>query len=160
MKKTETIYFAAGCFWGIEEALKMHEGVVKTTVGYMGGHTENPSYKQVCSGDTGHAETVKVEYDPQATSVEQLLELFWKVHDPTQINKQGPDVGAQYRSVIFYTTEEQKEAAKHSKEEKGKEYEKEIATSIEKAPTFWEAEEYHQDYANKHGGGFCHVPLE
>ena len=144
----EKAIFAAGCFWGIEEAYRSVPGVVDVRVGYTGGHTEKPIYKQVCGGDTGHAEAVEVTFDPEQTSYEKLLEIFWNVHDATQVNRQGPDVGTQYRSVIFYVNKEQKRAAEASKGKKEKEG-KVIATEITAASDFWEAEKYHQQYFAK-----------
>lgn len=154
MEKTQKATFAAGCFWGVQAAFDKVKGVVSTRVGYMGGRTKNPTYEDVCTDRTGHAETVEVTFDPKKVSYEKLLEVFWSVHDPTQLNRQGPDVGTQYRSVIFYSSEAQKEAATKSKEKiqasakfrKGK-----IVTSIEPVKEFWPAEEYHQGYYEKHG---------
>jgi peptide-methionine (S)-S-oxide reductase len=155
---TETATFGAGCFWGVEEKFRTTPGVVDTEVGYAGGHTDNPTYKQVCSKSTGHAEVVQLKYDPEKITYEALLEIFFEMHDPTQVNRQGPDVGDQYRSVIFYHTPEQKQAAETMKAEldEGDRYSRPIATQIEKAPTFWPAEDYHQEYFNKRGGGGCH----
>lgn len=157
--KTETAYFAAGCFWGVEEAFRTVPGVVSTAVGFMGGTRESPSYKAVCNGDTGHAETAEVVFDPEKISYEALLEMFWKMHDPTQVDRQGPDYGSQYRSAIFTTTSEQYMQARASKENEQKNggYIAPIATTIEPAPTFWRAEEYHQQYFLKNGGGVCHI---
>ncbi len=153
----EIAYFAAGCFWGVEEAFRKMDGVTDTAVGYMGGHTENPTYKQVSSGKTGHAETTRVGYDPEQVSYEELLDRFWSIHDPTQVDRQGPDVGSQYRSAIFYTTEEQKKSAERSKEELQKKLDKPVASQIIEAPEFWRAEDYHQRYFEKRGGGTCHI---
>lgn len=152
-------YLAAGCFWGVEEAFRTTPGVVHTAVGYMGGHTERPTYKDVCTGTTGHAETVEIVFDPEKISYEKILELFWKIHNPTQINRQGPDVGEQYRSVIFYTSPEQQRVAEESKklEQQNGGYHEPIATSVESAGTFWLAEEYHQQYTLKNGGAVCRV---
>lgn len=154
-----TAMFGAGCFWGVEAAFRQVEGVKATAVGYAGGHVDHPTYKQVCSDSTGHAEVVQVEYDPSVVSYDKLLDVFWKEHDPTQVNRQGPDIGYQYRSVIFYTTPEQEAAARASKErlEKSGEYNRPIATSIEAAPTFWKAEEYHQQYLEKRGLSTCRI---
>ena len=151
--------FGAGCFWGIEAAFRRIDGVTDAAVGYAGGHTENPSYREVCSHGTGHAEVVQVEYDPDRVSFETLLDAFWDMHDPTQLNRQGPDVGDQYRSVIFYHTPQQEQLARESKKrlENSGIFNRPIVTTIEKAPTFWRAEEYHQRYFEKNGGGFCHV---
>ena len=149
----EKATFGAGCFWGVEAAFRKIEGVVSTTVGYSGGSSKNPTYKDVCSGRTGHTEVVQVEYDPSKTSYEELLKVFWGVHDPTQINRQGPDVGTQYRSAIFFYTAEQEAAAKAAKAhlEKSGRYRKPIATEIIPASEFYMAEQYHQQYFEKHG---------
>lgn len=159
MSAHEKAYLAAGCFWGIEEVFRTTPGVVSTSVGYMGGHTEAPTYEDVCSGTTGHAETVEVVFDPEKIPYEKILELFWKSHNPTQVNRQGPDVGEQYRSVIFYTTPDQEKIAHASKdvEQKNGGYPDPIATLIQPAQTFWKAEDYHQQYFLKNGGGVCHV---
>ncbi|MFA4819651.1 MAG: peptide-methionine (S)-S-oxide reductase MsrA [Candidatus Aenigmatarchaeota archaeon] len=148
----EKATFAAGCFWGIEAAFKQVKGVVKTTVGYTGGSFKNPAYEDVCSGKTGHAEAVKIEFDPRKTSYQKLLEVFWRIHDPTQINRQGPDIGSQYRSVIFYHDSNQKKLSEASMTKEQRIHTKLIATKIVKASKFWPAEEYHQDYYGKHGG--------
>ncbi|MBD3292974.1 MAG: peptide-methionine (S)-S-oxide reductase MsrA [Armatimonadia bacterium] len=155
---TETATFGAGCFWGVEEKFRTTPGVVDTEVGYAGGHTENPTYKQVCSHTTGHAEVVELKYDPEKITYEELLKIFFEMHDPTQVNRQGPDVGDQYRSVIFYHTDAQKQAAEKMKAEldDSDTYSRPIATQIEKAPKFWPAEDYHQEYFKKRGGGGCH----
>ncbi|MGC9318653.1 MAG: peptide-methionine (S)-S-oxide reductase MsrA [Armatimonadota bacterium] len=147
----EKATFGAGCFWGVEEAFRRVPGVEGTAVGYMGGDVENPTYEQVCTDRTGHAEVVQVTFDPARISYEELLEVFWRIHDPTQVNRQGPDVGKQYRSVIFCHTPEQERLARASKQrlaESG-EYDRPIATAIEPAGTFWRAEEYHQQYHAK-----------
>lgn len=151
--------FAAGCFWGVEAAFRQVEGVLETAVGYLGGRTENPTYESVCSGRTGHAETVEVEYDPAKVSYEQLLNVFWENHDPTTLNRQGPDVGEQYRSAIFFQTPEQEAAAIASKEsrEKSGRYKRPIVTEITPASTFYRAEEYHQRYLEKHGLAHCRI---
>ena len=152
-----TATFGAGCFWGVEATFRRIDGVTNATVGYAGGHTENPSYRQVCSHGTGHAEVVEVEYDPGRVSFETLLDAFWDMHDPTQLNRQGPDVGDQYRSVIFFHTPEQEQLAKESRrrlEESGR-FTRPIVTVIEEAPTFWRAEEYHQRYLEKNSGVAC-----
>lgn len=156
---TETATFGAGCFWGVEEKFRCTPGVTDTEVGYAGGHTENPTYKEVCSHGTGHAEVVQLQYDPEQISYEELLKIFFEMHDPTQVNRQGPDVGDQYRSVIFYHTDEQKQAAEQMKSElddSGR-FSRPIATQIESAPKFWPAEDYHQEYLKKRGGGACHA---
>jgi peptide-methionine (S)-S-oxide reductase len=153
----QTIYFGAGCFWGVEEVFRTLVGVQETKVGYMGGTTANPTYEQVCAGGTGHVETVAVTYDPTAIDVETLLNIFWENHDPTQIDRQGPDVGVQYRSVIFYTTPDQRDLAEQSKKRLNEEkYNNQIATAILPAPTFYPAEEYHQQYLMKRGLKICH----
>ena len=143
--------FAAGCFWGVEAAFRQVEGVLDTAVGYEGGRLENPTYEDVCSGRTGHAETVEVDYDPSRVSYDKLLDVFWENHDPTTLNRQGPDVGEQYRSAIFFHTPEQQAAATASKEklEKSGSYKRPIVTRIEPASRFWRAEEYHQRYYEK-----------
>lgn len=149
--------FAAGCFWGVEEVFRTTPGVLSTVVGFMGGHTNNPSYEQVCRGDTGHAEVVTLEYDPDIVSYEALVRKFFALHDPTQVNRQGPDVGEQYRSVIFYHDEADKEVAERIKEEVQPTLPKPIATSIEPATEFFKAEEYHQQYIAKGGRAACHI---
>jgi peptide-methionine (S)-S-oxide reductase len=151
--------FGAGCFWGVEAAFRKVKSVTGTAVGYAGGTLENPSYKAVCTDRTGHAEVVEVEYDPDQVSYEQLLDVFWASHDPTQINRQGPDYGSQYRTVIFYHTPEQQAIAIASKEklQASGRYSRPIATEIQPAPTFWRAEEYHQQYLEKRGLGSCHL---
>ncbi|MFX1339741.1 MAG: peptide-methionine (S)-S-oxide reductase MsrA [Promethearchaeota archaeon] len=147
----EKAIFAAGCFWGIEAAFRKIEGVISTRVGYIGGHFENPTYEDVCSHKTGHAEAVEVTYDPSIISYKELLEVFWKIHDPTTLNRQGWDVGTQYRSAIFYHNEEQKAEALASRERMNKSgiYKKKIVTEIVPASKFYEAEEYHQQYHEK-----------
>ena len=146
---TEKATFGAGCFWGIEAEFRKVEGVVDATVGYSGGALENPTYKDVCSGTTGHAEVVEVEYDPSKVSYEELLEVFWENHDPTTPNRQGPDVGTQYRSAIFFHTPEQEAAARASKERAQDRFKKPIVTEITPAAEFYRAEEYHQRYFEK-----------
>ena len=141
--------FGAGCFWGIEEFFKKVEGILETKVGYSGGHTKNPSYEEVCTGSTNHAEVVLINFDDKIISYNKLVELFWECHESTQINQQGYDIGTQYRSVIFYFSDEQKEIAKISKNKKQKFYSKAIATEITKAKEFFLAEEYHQCYIQK-----------
>lgn len=154
---TELATFGAGCFWGIEETFRQIEGVVGTSVGYMGGSVIDPTYKQVCADNTGHAEVTQVEFDPVVISYDELLELFWKVHDPTQVNRQGPDVGAQYRTAIFFHSEKQKQSAENSKTALGgsKKHDRAIATEITPAAEFWPAEEYHQRYLQKRGLPAC-----
>ncbi len=147
--------FAAGCFWGIEEAYREIKGVKETKVGYTGGSTKKPTYEQVCTGTTGHAEAVQIQYDEKTTPYKKLLEVFWTIHDPTQKNKQGPDIGTQYRSAIYYHTEEQKKEAKESLKQEQKKHDKPIATEIKKASVFYPAEEYHQKYLLKTGRKTC-----
>ena len=149
----EKATFGAGCFWGVEAAFRKVKGVASTTVGYSGGSFDNPTYKDVCSGKTGHAETVQVEYDPSTVSYEELLDVFWNVHDPTSLNRQGPDVGTQYRSIIFFHNTTQEVAAKAAKErlQRSGRYKKPIVTEITPASEFYPAEEYHQQYLEKHG---------
>ena len=156
---TEKATFAAGCFWGVEASFLMQPGVTDTVSGYTGGHVKNPSYEQVCTGTTGHAEAVEVTFDPSKTTYEKLVRKFFEMHDPTQMNRQGPDVGEQYRSVAFYHSPEQKAVLEKVKEELApKFYPKTIATAIEPAGEFYKAEEYHQRYAEKHPGRVvCHI---
>ena len=151
--------FGAGCFWGVEEAFRQTKGVVSTAVGYMGGHLNNPTYKEVCTDRTGHAEVVQVEYDPSQVTYEELLEVFWANHNPTQLNRQGPDVGTQYRSAIYYHTPEQREAADHSKQklQASGRYRQPVVTEITPADEFWRAEDYHQQYLAKRGLSHCHL---
>jgi peptide-methionine (S)-S-oxide reductase len=151
--------FGAGCFWGVEAAFRRLDGVTGTRVGYAGGHTERPSYKQVCSDRTGHAEVVEVTYDPERVPYEQLLAMFWAEHDPTQLNRQGPDVGSQYRSAIFVHDEEQRRSAEASRDRVQERLSRPVVTQIEDAPPFWEAEDYHQQYLEKRGLAACHVSL-
>ena len=145
--------FGAGCFWGVERAFRKVSGVTEVTVGYSGGGFPNPSYQDVCSGKTGHAEVVLVEFDPKATSFENLLEVFWQVHDPTQVDRQGPDVGSQYRSAIFFFSPEQEDVARSLKEalQNSPDFQNQIATEITPAGEFYAAEEYHQRYFEKMG---------
>ena len=164
MAKLDKATFACGCFWGVQQAFDETAGVVKTTVGYTGGHLQNPTYENVCYDDTGHAEACEVEFDPKKVSYEKLLEKFWSIHDPTQFHRQGPDVGSQYRSAIFSHGEKQGELAEKSKKQlqkkldEGGEYAgKKIVTEITAAPKFWPAEDYHQKYYLKHPGAVCHV---
>jgi peptide-methionine (S)-S-oxide reductase len=149
--------FGAGCFWGVEATFRQLKGVVSTSVGYMGGTLENPNYEDVCTDRTGHSEVVEVLYDPAQISYEDLLEVFWRVHDPTTLNRQGPDRGTQYRSVIFYHSPEQEAAARASKErlQQSGRFKKDIVTQIEPASEFWRAEEYHQQYYEKTGRRSC-----
>lgn len=153
--------FAAGCFWGVEELFRKVKGVSSTMVGYTGGAFENPTYEDVCSGTTGHAEAIQVEYDPSITSYEDLLMIFWSNHNPTTLNRQGPDVGEQYRSAVFYHTQEQEAVAQKMKEKLQdvamKRFGKEIVTEIKPASTFYKAEEYHQKYLEKNPWRVCHT---
>ncbi|MEK6967900.1 MAG: peptide-methionine (S)-S-oxide reductase MsrA [Nanoarchaeota archaeon] len=158
-KKLETATFGAGCFWGVEETFRTLKGVKGTAVGFMGGHTEIPSYKDVCNKDTGHAEVVHITFKPSEISYEMLLNVFWENHDPTQYHRQGPDGGSQYRSVIFYHNPKQKKIAEQSKKfwsNSGK-FEKPIVTEIIKAGEFYKAEDYHQKYLMKRGESSCHA---
>jgi peptide-methionine (S)-S-oxide reductase len=151
--------FAAGCFWGVEAAFRQLKGVTSTTVGYIGGTLRDPTYHDVCTGRTGHAEAVQVEYDPSQVSYDDLLRAFWENHDPTTLDRQGPDVGTQYRSAIFYHTPEQEAAAKASKDALAKSgrFKRPIVTEIQPAPEFWQAEDYHQQYLEKRGQTHCHL---
>jgi len=155
----EKATFAAGCFWGVEAAFRQIEGVTATRVGYTGGDFKNPTYKDVCSGTTGHAEAVEVEYDPSKVTYEELLKVFWENHDPTTLNRQGPDVGTQYRSAVFFLTPEQEAAAKASKEklQRNGRYKKPIVTEINPASEFYPAEDYHQQYLEKRGLAHCRI---
>ena len=155
---TEKAIFAAGCFWGVEAAFREVDGVVEAISGYTGGTRDHPTYREVCGDRTGHAEAVEVEFDPAKVSYNRLLAIFWQIHDPTQVNRQGPDVGSQYRSGIFYLTPEQETAAKESREREQDKLSRPIATEITQASTFWPAEDYHQRYFEKHGFVGCHVP--
>lgn len=148
----ETAIFAAGCFWGVEATFRRLPGVVDTAVGYTGGRVEKPTYEQVCSDTTGHAEAVRIVFDPAAISYERLLDVFWDCHDPTQLNRQGPDFGSQYRSAVFYTSPDQEAAARASKEELTRSG-RPVVTEITPASTFWMAEDYHQQYEEKAAGG-------
>lgn len=153
---TQTATFAAGCFWGVEAAFHRIPGVIDAVSGYTGGRTANPTYKEVCTDRTGHAEAVEVTFDPAVVSYGQLLDAFWKIHDPTQVNRQGPDVGTQYRSAIFAHSPEQAAEATASRDREQAKYDKPIATQIEPAPVFYRAEEYHQRYFERNPGA-CHV---
>jgi peptide-methionine (S)-S-oxide reductase len=152
--------FGAGCFWGVEAAFRQLDGVTRTRVGYAGGATENPTYEDVCSHTTGHAEVVEVTYDPERISYEQLLDVFWAKHDPTQLNRQGWDIGDNYRSAIFVSDEEQHEAALKSKAGEQRNWGAPIVTQIEPAQTFYEAEDYHQQYLEKRGRSSCTPALK
>jgi peptide-methionine (S)-S-oxide reductase len=151
--------FAAGCFWGVEEAFRPLKGVTSTTVGYTGGTMKDPLYKDVCTGTTAHAEAVEVEFDPKQISYDQLLSVFWQSHDPTTLNRQGPDYGTQYRSAIFYEDAEQEAAARRSKAELEKSglFKRPIVTEIKPASEFYRAEDYHQQYFEKRGIKSCHI---
>jgi len=151
--------FAAGCFWGVEATFRQIDGVLSTRVGYTGGEVKNPTYKDVCTDGTGHAEAVEVDYDPAKVSYDQLLNVFWENHDPTQLNRQGPDYGTQYRSAVFYHSPEQEQEARASKAklEKSGQFSRPIVTQIVPAVTFYEAEDYHQQYLEKRGLASCHI---
>jgi peptide-methionine (S)-S-oxide reductase len=155
----EKATFGAGCFWGVEAAFRQVDGVASTAVGFMGGTLANPTYRDVCTDGTGHAEVVEVTYDPARVSYGDLLRVFWENHDPTTLNRQGPDVGSQYRSVIFFHSPEQEAAAKASKEklEKSRAYRRPIVTEIVPAGEFWKAEDYHQQYLEKRGLAHCSI---
>ena len=156
---SEIATFGAGCFWGVEAAFRRVPGVLDAVSGYSGGHTENPSYKDVCTDRTGHAEVVQVTFDPSKVTYEHLLDIFWKIHDPTQVNRQGPDFGTQYRTAIFYHSPEQEAAARKSKQalEASGKLRRPIATELTPAGPFWRAEEYHQRYLEKRGAESCHI---
>jgi peptide-methionine (S)-S-oxide reductase len=159
MGDLKTATFGAGCFWGVETAFRDIPGVMATEVGYAGGTTQNPRYEEVCSGRTGHAEAVRIRYDPDVVTYQKLLATFWSIHDPTQKNRQGPDIGTNYRSIIFYHDPEQKQAAIQSKEEleQSGRFKRPVVTEIVPATVFWRAEEYHQQYHEKHGGHGCRI---
>ena len=155
----QTASFAAGCFWGVEARFREVEGVLDAVSGYMGGHTQNPSYQDICRGDTGHAEAVQVNFDDEQVSYHDLLDLFFDLHNPTTLNRQGPDFGSQYRSAVFWHDEEQRTAIEQKISEvnaSGK-WPGPVVTQLAKAPEFWRAEEYHQRYFEKNGAGFCKV---
>ena len=156
---TETATFAAGCFWGVEVTFRNVDGVIDAKVGYTGGQTDNPTYKEVCTDTTGHAEAVEVIFDPERVSYEELLQVFWENHDPTQVNRQGPDHGTQYRTAIFYHSPEQQETAERSKAalDASSRLPRPVATEITPATTFWPAEEYHQRYLEKRGQASCRI---
>lgn len=151
----EKATFAAGCFWGVEDAFMLLPGVISTRVGYIGGKTENPTYRDVCSHGTGHAEALEISFDPDLIAYEKLLDTFWECHDPTQLNRQGPDIGDQYRSAIFFHSSEQQRIAEESRDklEHSGRLRRRIVTEIVPAPIFWEAEPYHQKYHARNGGG-------
>ena len=157
--QTEKATFGAGCFWGVEETFRNLKGVTSTAVGYAGGKKDHPSYEDVCSDETGHAEVVEVEFDPAQIDYNKLLDVFWSSHNPTTLNRQGPDVGTQYRSVIFYHSPDQKAAAEASREavDKSGRFPRPVVTQVESAPKFWRAEEYHQQYLNKRGQTHCAI---
>ena len=157
---TEKATFAAGCFWGVEDAFRRVPGVMSTVVGYSGGSKPRPTYQDVCTGRTRHAESVQVEFDPARVSYEDLLGVFWSIHDPTTLNRQGPDIGTQYRSVIFYHNLKQEAAARNSKQklESSGRFGRPIVTEIQPVSEFWRAEEYHQQYFEKSGRPSCHLP--
>jgi len=155
MAKLETAVFGAGCFWHVEETFRTTKGVVNTAVGYAGGSTQNPTYEEVCSHSTGHAEVVQVEFNPKVISYKELLDVFWNCHDATQVNRQGPDVGDNYRSAIFYTSESQRKVAESSKNAQEKKLGKKVATEIEHLVKFWKAEAYHQKYLQRTGLKVC-----
>lgn len=158
MDTTQKATFAAGCFWGVEAAFRQLPGVIDAISGYTGGSTANPTYREVCSDRTGHAEAVEVTFDPKAVSYDDLLRTLWEIHDPTTLNRQGPDTGTQYRSAIFVHSPEQRESAERSKVEEQKRYSRPVVTQIVDAPVFYPAEEYHQRYLEKNGGAACHIP--
>lgn len=150
--------FAAGCFWGVQFYFDQVPGVLKTTAGYTGGHTKNPSYEEVCTHKTGHAEAVLIEFDPAKVTYETLVKQFFRMHDPTQLNRQGPDVGDNYRSAIFYFDDAQRAVAGKTRDKLQPKFDKPIVTQITKATEFYEAEDYHQKYAERTGRGMCHIP--
>lgn len=153
------IYLAGGCFWGVEEYISRIEGVVDTEVGYANGRREDPSYEQVCTGTTGHAETTYVKFDEDLISLEELLNKFWHIIDPTVLNRQGPDRGSQYRTGVYYVDENDKSVIYKTLEEQKQRYNEPIVTEIESLKSFFKAEEYHQDYLKKNPGGYCHIDL-
>jgi methionine-S-sulfoxide reductase len=158
--KTEKAIFAGGCFWGIQFYFDQVPGVVKTTAGYTGGHTKNPTYEEVCTHATGHAEAVLIEFDPTKVTYKTLLTHFFKIHDPTQLNRQGPDIGDSYRTAIFTYDKQQKKLAEAAKQAIQKKYDKTVVTEIVDATEFYPAEAYHQKFAERTGRGMCHVPYE
>jgi peptide-methionine (S)-S-oxide reductase len=153
----DTATFGAGCFWGVEAAYRQIQGVKSTRVGYAGGAEDDPTYQEVCTDTTGHAEVVEVTYDPARVSYEELLEVFWANHDPTQVNRQGPDVGTQYRTVVFFHTPEQEKSSIASRDAVQERFDRPIATEIVPAQRFWEAEDYHQQYLEKRGLSTCRI---
>jgi methionine-S-sulfoxide reductase len=151
--------FAAGCFWGVQFYFDQVPGVLETTAGYIGGHVEKPTYEQVCTHKTGHAEAAKIAFDPKKVSYETLLMQFFRMHNPTQLNRQGPDIGDNYRSAVFYLNNEQKQESETVIKELNKEkFDGKIVTTLEPASTFWPAEDYHQKYTERTGHGMCHIP--
>lgn len=158
---SETAILAGGCFWGVEAYYRLIPGVIDTEVGYTGGHTENPTYSEVCTEETGHAEAVRIKFDPEVISFERILKHFWRLHDPTQKDRQGNDIGNQYRSAVFYLNEAQKEEAERQISElnTGNRYSRPVVTEISQAGSFYPAEDYHQNYLAKNPGGYCHVDL-
>jgi methionine-S-sulfoxide reductase len=154
----EKAVFAAGCFWGVQSYFDQVPGVTKTVVGYTGGHTENPTYEEVCTHTTGHAEAVEVGFDPNQVSYETLVRQFFRMHDPTQLNRQGPDIGDSYRSTIFYHDDEQRKIAERIMKECQADFDQPIVTQIEPAGPFYLAEDYHQKFTEKTGRGACHIP--
>ena len=153
-------YFGAGCFWGVESKFRMLDGVLSTSVGYSGGSVPDPNYELVCTGTTGHAEVVEIEYNESVITYDELLQVFWNVHDPTQLNRQGPDIGTQYRTVILYTSLEQKDNALKSITKEQKKYKLDITTQVEPIGDYYLAEDYHQQYLEKQGLSSCHVNLK
>jgi methionine-S-sulfoxide reductase len=158
--KTAHALFAAGCFWGVQYYFDEVPGVVKTTVGYTGGHTQNPTYEEVCSHTTGHAEAVLIEFDPAKVSFRTLIKQFFRMHDPTQLNRQGSDIGDNYRSAIFYFDQEQKQSAEAVRDQAQAKFDKPIVTEITEASVFYPAEPYHQKFSQRTGIGMCHIPYE
>ncbi len=156
----EKATFGAGCFWGVEADFRKIDGVTKSTVGYLGGTLVNPTYEQVCTDSTGHAEVVQIEFDPAVVTYDELLDLFWKIHDPTQLNRQGPDVGTQYRSAVFFHSPEQERLARASKERAQDRFSRPIVTEVTEASEFYPAEDYHQKYLEKRGLASCTVTLQ
>lgn len=156
----EAAAFAAGCFWGVQYYFDQIPGVLETRAGYAGGHARNPSYEEVCTGRTGHAEAVLVTYNPHVVSFETLLKHFFRMHDPTQVNRQGPDIGTQYRSAIFCSTPEQRKLARAAKAALQTRLGKPVATEVRPLPEFYEAEDYHQKFTERTGHGMCHVPYK
>jgi methionine-S-sulfoxide reductase len=157
--KNDTAIFAAGCFWGVQYYFDQVPGVIETNVGYIGGHVDKPTYEQVCKHKTGHAEATKIIFDPNKVSYKTLLIQFFRMHDPTQLNRQGPDIGDSYRSAIFYLNEDQKKEAEQVIADLNKsKFDGKIVTTLEAATTFWPAEDYHQKYTEKTGHGMCHIP--